>query len=404
MKILHTADWHLGKRLDHVSRLPEQKEVLDEICEIAEKEAVDAVLIAGDLFDHINPSIEAIELLYKTCKRLSRNGLCPVIGIAGNHDSPDRIEAPVPLAQECGIILTGYPDSEIRPFELDSGLKSLRLDKGFVELKLPNQSYPLRLILTPYANELRLRKYLGNEDKETQLREVLAEKWQSLGNQYCDPDGVNLLMTHLFIVNKEGERPEESEDEKSILTVGNSQEVFAQNLPESIQYVALGHLHRRQSVQGQAYPVMYSGSPLAYSMSEAGQQKFVQLIEIEPGQAAKLESVELHAGKPLVRKQFQSVENAIEWLLEQEECWIELSLETENYLSAAERKRLMEAHSGILNIVPILKESDNFESTGPKIDLAKNIESLFQDYFAHKTGQEPNEDLKEIFKEIQSRK
>ena len=71
MKLLHTADWHLGKRLDHYARLTEQQAVMEEICEIAEQEAVDAVLIAGDLFDQINPSTEAIELYYRTLKRLA---------------------------------------------------------------------------------------------------------------------------------------------------------------------------------------------------------------------------------------------------------------------------------------------------------------------------------------------
>jgi exonuclease SbcD len=86
MKILHTADWHLGKWLDNYPRLPEQKEILEEICEIAEHELVDVVLIAGDLFDTFNPSAEAQELFYKTLRRLGNNGKRAVVAIAGNHD------------------------------------------------------------------------------------------------------------------------------------------------------------------------------------------------------------------------------------------------------------------------------------------------------------------------------
>ena len=100
MKILHTSDWHLGKRLEEFSRLEEQKAVMQEICEIAEREQADAVIVAGDLFDTFNPPTEAIDLLYKTLKRLTANGRRPVIAIAGNHDSPDRIEAPDPLARD----------------------------------------------------------------------------------------------------------------------------------------------------------------------------------------------------------------------------------------------------------------------------------------------------------------
>ena len=120
MKILHTADWHLGKRLENFSRLDEQKLVMKELVDIANAEQVDLVLVAGDLFDNFNPSTEAVELFYKTLKQLSDNGKRPVIAIAGNHDSPDRIDAPDPLARECGIILIGHPNAEVPCFELDA--------------------------------------------------------------------------------------------------------------------------------------------------------------------------------------------------------------------------------------------------------------------------------------------
>ena len=131
MKILHTADWHLGKKLEGISRLQEQRAVLEEICAIADHEAVDAVLVAGDLFDTFNPSSEAEELLYKTLKQLSRNGTRAVVAIAGNHDSPERIEAPDPLARACGIIFAGYPNSIVPPFELETGLTVLKVRGRF---------------------------------------------------------------------------------------------------------------------------------------------------------------------------------------------------------------------------------------------------------------------------------
>src|SRR5690554_4997021 len=164
MKILHTADWHLGKRLDDFSRLEEQRAVLEEIVDIAEREAVDAVVVAGDLYDSFNPSTEAIELFYKTLKRLADDGKRPVIAIAGNHDSPDRVEAPDPLARECGILFAGYPHSTPVPFTLDSGLRLTKADEGFMELQLPHNDAPLRVLLTPYANEFRLKTYLGHEE------------------------------------------------------------------------------------------------------------------------------------------------------------------------------------------------------------------------------------------------
>jgi len=192
MKILHTADWHLGKRLDNVSRFAEQVAVMEEICEIAERENVDAVIVAGDLYDTFNPSTESIELFYKTLKRLANNGKRAVIAIAGNHDSPDRIEAPDPLARECGIIFAGFPNTRITPFSLKNGIEVTSSESGFIEIKLPTIDAPLRLILTPYANEYRIKTFLGMEDSEAELRKVLATKWKELADKYCDNKGVNI--------------------------------------------------------------------------------------------------------------------------------------------------------------------------------------------------------------------
>ena len=179
MKILHTADWHLGKRLNNYSRHEEQQIVLNEIGEIADRENVDDVIIAGDLFDTFNPPNESTSLFYKTCKRLSNNGLRPIIAIAGNHDSPERIEAPNPLARECGIIFAGYPKSIIEPYELPNGFAVTRSTEGFIELQLLGYDYPLRILLAPYANEYRLAEYLGVENTDETLRQLLAERWKN---------------------------------------------------------------------------------------------------------------------------------------------------------------------------------------------------------------------------------
>ena len=400
MKILHTADWHLGKRLDHVSRLEEQKEVLEEICEIAEKENVDAVLIAGDLFDQINPSIEALELFYRTLKRLANDGQRAVVGIAGNHDSPDRIEAPVPLAQECGIILTGYPNSKVRPFALPDGIEVLKSDEGFIELKLPNQERPLRLLLTPYANELRLKKYLGHEKAEESLRQVLSDHWAELAKKYCDKQGVNILMTHLFMIRKGQEKPEEPDDEKPILTIGGAQEIFTDNLPKEIQYVALGHLHRQQYVQKEPYPVVYSSSPLAYSMSEAGQEKYVMLVDFDDKGIANCERIALTKGRTLLRHTAESTEEAIDWLKEHPNSWVELTLISDEYLNADQRKVLHASHDGIISIIPRIANPELGMSKGIEVDLSKDIKELFTDYFHYKHEQAPNERILALLKEV----
>ncbi|AHW60636.1 DNA repair exonuclease [Draconibacterium orientale] len=401
MKILHTSDWHLGKRLDDFSRLEEQEAVLQEICEIADNEQVDAVLVAGDLFDTFNPPTEAVDLLYKTLKRLTNNGRRPVVAIAGNHDSPDRIEAPDPLARECGIIFAGYPNSRIASFELESGMKVLNSEDGFLEVQLPETPVPLRILLTPYANEYRLKTCLEVENSEDELRAVLQKKWEALAEQYCDDKGVNVLVSHLFMVRKGDELPEEPEDEKPILHVGGAQAVYTENIPAKIQYTALGHLHRMHRVDNNSNPVYYSGSPLSYSFAEANQKKFVLLVDADPGQIAAVRKIELNSGKRLLRKRAEGMEDALDWLSENQEALVELTLVTETYLNATDRKQLNKAHAGIVSIIPEVTNPDSSVGNQQKqIDLSRSMEELFHDYFMHEKGQEPNDDLKNLFTEI----
>lgn len=402
LKILHTADWHLGKRLERFSRLEEQKAVLQEICDIAEQEKVDAVVVAGDLFDAFNPPAEAVDLFYKILKRLSGNGNRAVVAIAGNHDSPERVEAPDPLARECGIILAGYPDSVVAPFALESGLAVTRSEPGFLELKLPRNSTTLRVLFTPYANENRLKTCLGfGEDPETELRRLLQRRWQALANQYCDEKGVNVLLAHLFMMPQGETVSEEPEDEKPILHVGGAQAIYAENVPPQIQYVALGHLHRQQQISEEPCPMFYCSSPLAYSMSEAEQDKYVIIVEAKAGLAVKCRPLRLASGKRLLRGSFDSVDAAVAWLRENPAALVEITLQTETFLTAEERRKLNEAHGGITAIIPLVKSAEETaEGSQPAINLDKRIEELFGDYFRRKHGQPPNEEILQLFREV----
>ena len=403
MKILHTADWHLGKKLERYSRLEEQILVMDEICQIAENEQLDAVLIAGDIFDTFNPSTEALELFYKTVKRLSKNAKVPVIAIAGNHDSPDRIEAPDPLAKENGIFLIGYPNSKQKELQLDSGLKVNRSDDGFIEFMMPNSDLPLRIITTPYANEQRLKTAFSVENSEQELRELLKEKWDFLANKYCDKKGINILLSHHFFV-KEGEKAiENSDDEKPILYIGGAHELYTNSIPENIHYTALGHLHRFQKVNGGNAPVVYSGSPLAYSFAEASQEKFVSIVSFNEKGIAKVNKHILKQGKKLIRKKFDDIDDAVTWLNENQNDLIELTIIADEYLSSVDRQRLSQSHSGIISIIPEIKNTGSNNNSESDIDLQQNMNQLFSQYFKSKFGQEPNDSIKSIFDEIQSK-
>lgn len=404
MRILHTADWHLGKKLDRVERLPEQVEVLDEICVIADEQSADVVLIAGDLFDHINPDNNALKLYYKTLKRLSKNGTRPVFAIAGNHDSPQRIENPMPLAEECGIIVIGFPETKVSTFKLETGVELIQSDAGFVELKLPKYDYPLRVIMTPYANELRLRKSLGTEDREEELRNILSENWKNTADKYCDNKGVNVLMTHLFVTKKGAKQEQEPDSEKPILHVGGAQAIFTKNFPKQMQYIALGHLHRKQVVDTQPCPIVYSSSILGYSFAEAKQPKYVMLADIEPAQEVVLTAIELKKGKKLLRERFETVDAAVKWLGENQNALVEITIATDTYLTRAEQNSINTAHSGIVSLIPEVKNPESMASNRETIDLSKDIQELFSEYFTSKKGVEPNEEILDLFKEVLAQK
>lgn len=403
MRILHTSDWHLGKRLDDFSRMDEQRAVLEEICEIADKEQVDVVLVSGDLFDTFNPSTEAVELFYKSLKRLTNNGRRPVIAIAGNHDSPDRIEAPDPLARECGIIFAGYPNSYVSPYSIESGFSVLRSAEGFIELMIPGNKEPLRILMTPYANEYRLKSFLGLEDSEAELRSVLQESWKNLADMYCDDKGVNVLVSHLFVINKGGPVPEEPEDEKPILHVGGAQAVYTENIPIQVQYTALGHLHRMHRVDNKGdNPVYYSGSPLSYSFSEANQKKYVLIIDVSPSKEANVNEIELTRNRRLLRKRVYGVDEAIRWLLENTDALVELTVVTDTFLTAMDRKQLSAVHSGIVSIIPEVSSKDIVGCETAKVDLDQSMDELFKDYFLYSKGQLPNEDIMNLFNELKA--
>jgi exonuclease SbcD len=400
MRIIHTSDWHLGKWLNSFSRLEEQKVVLDEICQLCDEYQAEVVIVSGDLYDTFNPPIEAQELLYKTLKRLTKSGTRPVIAIAGNHDSPERIESPDSLARECGIIFVGYPNSKMAPFELESGIRITQTDHGFFELKIPTSPTPLRILTVPYANEFRMKSYMGSENPDATMRETLQNQWEKLAHQYCDKNGVNILAAHLYVGKEGSPLPEEDLDEMKPINIGGAQVVYSHNFPKGIDYVALGHLHRKQTIDSKPCPIVYSGSPLAYSFSEANQKKMVLCIDVEPTSPAVITPLELKSPKVLVRKSFENISDAIDWLENNPEPLIELSIKTAVHLSTEDQKRLLQANSNIVQLILVLQhENQSSDENVETLDL--NLEHLFVQYFkAQNGGIAPDDTFMNLFKEI----
>lgn len=203
------------------------------------------------------------------------------------------------------------------------------------------------------------------------------------------------------MIQKGDDLPDEPDDEKPILHVGGAQEVFTDNIPKQIQYTALGHLHRMHKVDVEPCPVYYSGSPLSYSFAEANQKKYVLLIDAEPGKQAEVIETELTKGKKLFRKRAEGLEEALLWLSQNQDALVELTLVTETYLTALERRQINAAHPGVIAVIPEVTNQNVLGGSHQKqIDLSRSMEDLFRDFFRHEKGQEPNVEIMNLFTEI----
>ena len=281
MRFLHTADWHVGKTLKGRDRLEEQRAVLAEIIAAAEANEVDAVLVAGDVYDLSAPSAAAQQLVVRSLLQLRQAG-AEVIVIAGNHDHGPTFEAYRPLMGIAGITLAGM----YRPAERGGVLRFTARSDGagtqVAVLPFLSQRYAVRaaeiVANTPSEN---VRAY------DEQVRQVIGALTAGFGG-----DTVNVVMSHITCVGGTfggGERSAQSIFEYS---------VPASVFPVSAHYVALGHLHRRQTLPAPA-PVHYSGAPLAVDFGEQENTSVVCLVEATPGTPARVTDIPVTAGRRL---------------------------------------------------------------------------------------------------------
>lgn len=400
MRILHTSDWHLGKTLEQISRIEEQREFIDCLCKTVEEQDVDLILVAGDIYDTYNPSAAAEELFYDAIDRLNDKGKRAVVVIAGNHDSPERLCAASPLAYKNGIILLGYPGSDAGSYKISGGsIKITESGPGWLELCVPGCDYHAVIITLPYPSESRLEEVLSQQADESIIQKAYSEKigsiLSSLGQKFRD-DTVNLAVGHLFLRGGK-----ESESERT-LQVGGALTVDPGVLPAKAHFIALGHLHRPQEIKSAPCPVFYSGSPLAYSFSEADYSKAVYIIDAVPGKKAEISPVYLDCGKPLRRwVAEEGIGQAVRWCEEgrDKNAWVDLEIVTDRVLTVEEQKRLRTLHPGIINIRPRLK-TEAAEVLSPQSREGRKIDELFRDYFKYRMGLEIPQELMGAFIEV----
>jgi len=381
MRILHTGDWHLGRTLEGRSRLIEQEAFLDELVQIVKDQQVDLVLMAGDVYDSVNPPAAAEAMFYDAAARLTETG-CHLAVIAGNHDQPERVAAVSPLVARRGISLVGLPVPEA------------------ITVPVPRTGETAVIAALPYPSEARLSELLAGDADESELRLAYSAKVGMLMRQLAGafrPDTVNLAMSHIYVlggVESDSERP---------IQVGGAYTVDPSALDIGAQYTALGHLHRPQAVKG-AGLTRYSGSPLAYSFSEAGQAKSVMLLDAVPGKEPILEELYLSSGRPLVRWSCRGgLAEAYRWLEEGRDAnaFIDLEISLTEAMALSDIQALRKAHDGIVHIRPVYPGRELQEELASRESVP--VHELFRKFYQRQTGgAEPEEELVELFMSLVS--
>jgi exonuclease SbcD len=390
LRVLHTADWHLGRTLEGRGRLDEQAAVLEEICELAEAEAADLVLIAGDVYDSVNPPAAAEELFYGTLERLSAAGRRAVVAIAGNHDSPDRLCAARSLAGRHGIALVGLPGETI------PAAHGIRSGPGWLEVAVPGCGGAVVAAL-PYPSEMRLGRALRDTLDEPALQAAYSEQVGRLLARAAErfrPGTVHLVVGHVYAaggIESDSERP---------IQVGGAYTVQASAFPADAQYVALGHLHRPQVIAGPV-PIRYSGTPLAYSFSEAGQAKGVVLVEVLPGRPAQARELPLSRGRPLVVwRAAEGIPQVRRWAEAGRDpgAWIDLELHVDAPLSAADIQGLRQLRAEFVHIRPVLPEQPGPAPAEARAGLP--LDELFRLFYRRTTGGDVAPAVARLFAEL----
>lgn len=292
MRLVHTADWHLGRIFYGIHLTEDQAYLLDQFVDLVKSVRPDAVLVSGDVYDRAVPPPEAVALLDDVLSRIVLGLGVPVIAIAGNHDSPERVAFGSRLLARQGLHVRGGPP------------EAANSPEGLGPVVLEDRYGPVRFYAIPYADPAAVRAGLNDDsvtDHDGALRALLDRV------RTGHPAGVrSVVLAHAFVAGgeaAESERP---------LTVGGAGTVDAGRF-EGFTYVALGHLHRAQTAGSER--VRYPGSLFAYSFDEAGRPKSVEVVEIDGGPEAEVraERVELRP-----RRNVRRVEGFLADLLRKE--------------------------------------------------------------------------------------
>lgn len=372
MKFLHTSDLHIGKKIFETSLLNEQQHMLAQIYNMAVNENVDALVIAGDVYDRSVPATEAVSLLDTFLSSLAEKKI-PVIMISGNHDSPERVGFAGKILEKQGLYIAGTYEGALRRVEMEDAFGKVVF------------------VCLPFVKPA----VVGGSNCAEAAMNILEKEAIDFtdGKRY-------VLISHYFVTGDNGEAPELSESETGIDVGG------IDNVPASVfsgfQYVALGHIHKSQKIGDRE--VYYSGAPMKYSFSEAGSAKTVNLVELDQDGNV---SVTKKSMKPL--HEMRCIKGELGELIK-DEVVNAAGVDCEDYIQATltNREELINPigtlRSVYPNVLQILLEKnyevseETYESklTGER----KSTEELFAGFYEMLTGSSLDDKQKEMVRQV----
>jgi exonuclease SbcD len=380
MRILHTSDWHIGKRLGRFDRLDEAESVLAQVERAADDRAADLVVVSGDVFDRPSPPTEALGVGLRWLLRLAAGR--PVVAVAGNHDSPELFEALAPLLAPRGVHLVG-------------AIK--RPDAGGV-LGPDDLGVPARVACFPFLREGHVVDFMRDAGE---WYRGYAERVARICAAYNDaltaatgPGEVPLLAAHFLVngvkVDRAGPRGERE------LHMGDAYAATPQAIPAGPQYVALGHIHAPQRVPGAPVPAEYAGSLLPLDFGEAGEQKRVVIVDAAPGRLAVAETMPIECPRPLVRADgtWGEIESRADEL---RDVYLDLTVDT-SAVDVTLGQRARETFPFLVHVRPRRREADRAVRETRR---GRTLPELYDAFFRReRPDEEPPPDLLDLLRDV----
>ena len=374
MKILHTSDLHIGKKLMGRERFTEYRAIFSELAAVCDSENVELVLIAGDVFDTYTPSAEAEEIFYRGIKELSKR--CAVLVISGNHDDYVRLTAASALAEEQNVYIIG---NNLTPVNCAKRGEVYPVKSGNGWVIFEGDGERVYINALPYPNEARFKEGRSDETFEEKMT-----RWIACGEEGKTDKIPSVFLSHIFVA---GGTVSDSERE---IDLGGARVVPVSLLPDC-DYCALGHLHRRQRL---ADNVFYSGAPMQFSFDECGAVKSVNLFDLTSEGVKNFKQVELKSARKLIRLQANVVKEGAELLAANKEYYVELTLNLNAPMTPQENGTLHEHE----NLVSLKAEVQSVENTFEVItNKNKSSSQLFSDYYKLRYGTEVPKELLALF-------